>query len=689
MPYVFFGFSLFFSFILLAKEIETFSEGPLQALIELDEAGRICRYLQNGNDWAYSYDQLGRIEKIYRDQKLVVEYLRDQKDYDLIIRSNQFCYWIKRQNGRVDYGDFMSKKTGYRLLDEQNRCIFEKFMHGIEIEYSQNHNTKEITINKNTTFKLLKDQVLSISESTLSWNFQELPIEGKILKKGDTDAIEEVEILGQLHRFFYDGEDQLIFEDLPYGTFIHEYAPGREKITSDNNNYNHVIDDLERCTALSKNGKKFSFFIDPFGRLLEITQQGSPEIKFFYENLDEIGSFVGNHLIDFRFIQREKGFEEPKTLFIYREGNGYNVRTDLFGNILELIEPQNARLVERIAYTAFGEYEANDGAVSPWRYRAKRWQKELGLYLFNFRLYSPQKGCFLTPDPAGFDHTLNRTCYCLNNPLRFSDPKGAYIGLHLTRSQKYAVGLFLDFLGKHLPLSLSHGYKLQCFGARYMGLEQPEIYEQDHVFEINSLLGEKETSFIFVNGISTEKPIMEHLCFDLSTMLNQKVRCVHLATQGTGRDLLNSVKEYLGIKTPGVLILEDLLQTLLEDQERNVVIFSHSRGALATDLALKNLSPEQKKRIEIYSFGGAILIPRKTAKRVINFVSRGDPIPFLVDFKSYVFGEKYFDVDLVRLDIEEGGIPYFDHAILGSTYKTCLDNLVKEYLTQYSFKKDD
>ncbi|NDD99064.1 RHS repeat-associated core domain-containing protein [bacterium] len=686
MSYVLFVFCLVFSLNLPAKKMEKLTEGAQKVYLKTDTVGRVLRFVQDGADWAYNYDEMGRIEKVFRDKKLVVEYLRNHKEFDLIIRSTKFCYWIKRQKGRVDYGDFVSKKTGYRLLDEQNRCIYEKFMHGVGVAYTYQLNSRRITINQKIGFELSKEKVVCDFENQMSWCFEELPIEGAVLKKDETHGIEEVEILGELHRYAYDAEDQLILETLPSGKFTHQYLPGREKITSDNQRYGVEIDDLERCISLSKEGKDFSFLIDPFGRLLEINEPGKPGKKLFYENYDEIGSIEGDQLIDFRFVQHEKGFDEPKTLFIYTQGKGYKVRSDLFGNILELIEPETGVLQERIAYTAFGECQLDDSPLSPWRYRAKRWLKELELYLFNFRLYSPHKGCFLTPDPAGFDHTLNRTCYCLNNPLRFSDPKGAYIGFHLTRSQKYAVGLFLDFLGKHLPLSLAHGYKLQCFGARFMGLEQPEIFDQDHVFEINSLLGEKDTSYLFVNGISTEKPIMEHLCYDLSTMLNQKVRCVHLATQGSGRDLLNSIKEYMGIKTPGVLILEDLLQTLLEDPSRNVVIFSHSRGALATDLALKNLSLEQKKRIEIYSFGGAILIPRKTAKRVINFVSRGDPIPFLVDFKSYMFGEKYFDVDIVRLDIEEGGLPYFDHAILGSTYKTCLDNLVKEYLTQYSQK---
>ncbi|MBM3195211.1 MAG: RHS repeat-associated core domain-containing protein [Chlamydiae bacterium] len=683
MRYVLIGLTLVFSFAFSSKKMELMTEGEVQAFIQKDESGRITKFKQNGVEWAFNFDSKGRLKKIHRDKRLAVEYIRNHQDYDLIIRSKDFCYWIVRGDKRLDYGDFVSQKSGYRLLDEHNRCYFEKFMHGVEVNYSIAEGSSKITVNQSTSFELKGDAVFSSKKNGSNWPFEELLIEGTALKYDETNALIEAQIFNQHHRFFYDNEDQLVEEELLGKKICHSYAPGRGKITSDNQSYNVVLDDLERCSSLSSDGKKFSFMMDPFGRVLEILQEDKPPIQLFYHNFDEIGSIQNNEVKDFRFVRHEEGYEEPKTLFIFSGGKGYNVRTDLFGNIVELIDADSGLSKEKVFYSAFGESLNGLSSISPWGYRSKRWLEDLDLYLFTFRFYSPFKGKFLSPDPAGFDHTLNRTCYCLNNPIRFCDPKGNYLGIHLNRSQKYAVGVILDFLGKHLPLTLSKGYELQCFAARYMGLEQPEIFEQDHAFEINESLGEKDTSFIFVNGISTEKPVAEHLCYDLSMMLKQKFRCVHLATQGAGRDLFNSVKEYLGIKTPGVLILENLIQNLLNDPERKIVIFSHSRGALATDLALRNLTNEEKQRIEVYSFGGAIFIHRGFMKRARNFVSKGDPIPFILDFKSYMFGEKWFDVDIEFLDIGEGGISFFDHAILGSTYRTRLHNLVKEYQTQY------
>ncbi len=52
----------------------------------------------------------------------------------------------------------------------------------------------------------------------------------------------------------------------------------------------------------------------------------------------------------------------------------------------------------------------------------------LGLVNMNARLYDPATGRFLNPDPFVQDPTstqsFNRYSYCLNNPLRYSDPTG-------------------------------------------------------------------------------------------------------------------------------------------------------------------------------------------------------------------------------------------------------------------------
>jgi RHS repeat-associated protein len=46
----------------------------------------------------------------------------------------------------------------------------------------------------------------------------------------------------------------------------------------------------------------------------------------------------------------------------------------------------------------------------------------------NGRLYDPVVGRFLSPDPVvqdpSFTQSLNRYSYCLNNPLKYTDPSG-------------------------------------------------------------------------------------------------------------------------------------------------------------------------------------------------------------------------------------------------------------------------
>jgi RHS repeat-associated protein len=55
---------------------------------------------------------------------------------------------------------------------------------------------------------------------------------------------------------------------------------------------------------------------------------------------------------------------------------------------------------------------------------------EFGLIDMNGRMYDPVLGRFLSPDPfvqmPDFSQNFNRYAYCLNNPLRYSDPSGEF-----------------------------------------------------------------------------------------------------------------------------------------------------------------------------------------------------------------------------------------------------------------------
>ena len=117
--------------------------------------------------------------------------------------------------------------------------------------------------------------------------------------------------------------------------------------------------------------------------------------------------------------------------FHYDASGHCTLQTDAFGNIVEQYE-----------YDAFGYpyfYDGNGSAMtvngqpgSAWGNRflftGREYISELKLYDYRNRLYQPELGRFMQPDPKEFgagDYNLYR--YCHNDPVNKSDPTGLYL----------------------------------------------------------------------------------------------------------------------------------------------------------------------------------------------------------------------------------------------------------------------
>jgi RHS repeat-associated protein len=111
--------------------------------------------------------------------------------------------------------------------------------------------------------------------------------------------------------------------------------------------------------------------------------------------------------------------------FHYDARTHCTLQTELSGNI-----------IEQYSYGAFGQphfYDAagNEIGYSPWGNRflftGREWLSDLKLYDYRNRLYQPELGRFLQPDPKEFeagDYNLYR--YCHNDPVNKSDPTGQF-----------------------------------------------------------------------------------------------------------------------------------------------------------------------------------------------------------------------------------------------------------------------
>jgi RHS repeat-associated protein len=112
--------------------------------------------------------------------------------------------------------------------------------------------------------------------------------------------------------------------------------------------------------------------------------------------------------------------------FHYDANGNCTLQTDGWGN-----------LVEQYDYDAFGFpyfYDAagNNIGYSPWGNRmlftGREWLRDLKLYDYRNRLYNPELGRFMQPDPKEFaagDYNLYR--YCHNDPVNKTDPTGLIV----------------------------------------------------------------------------------------------------------------------------------------------------------------------------------------------------------------------------------------------------------------------
>lgn len=98
------------------------------------------------------------------------------------------------------------------------------------------------------------------------------------------------------------------------------------------------------------------------------------------------------------------------------------------GSIRAVVDGEGKEVFEA-KYDAWGVQEVTLNAIGLRRgYTGHEMLSEYGIINMNGRLYDPMLGRFFSPDSfvqfPGFTQSYNRYSYCLNNPLKFSDPSG-------------------------------------------------------------------------------------------------------------------------------------------------------------------------------------------------------------------------------------------------------------------------
>ena len=114
-------------------------------------------------------------------------------------------------------------------------------------------------------------------------------------------------------------------------------------------------------------------------------------------------------------------------------GTVYYPVTDHLGSITKLVD-LSGNIVFRASYDAWGKQTITTNTINFHRgYTGHEMLPEFGLINMNGRLYDPLLGRFLSPDNyvqmPDFSQSFNRYSYCLNNPLKYTDPSGQLFGI--------------------------------------------------------------------------------------------------------------------------------------------------------------------------------------------------------------------------------------------------------------------
>lgn len=281
------------------------------------------------------------------------------------------------------------------------------------------------------------------------------------------------DIIKSIHEdFTYDKLDRLLDISSNFNPSVGTsyYASGNIGFKSDVGNYNysylpHAISSIDDptteltglnqqdiiYTAFHKADKitenthelKFTYGYDYQRKISELKNSGNPVRKIIYVgDYEEITTNNGTYKV--HYISSPDGLVAINV----RQNNQdalYYVHTDHLGSILALYDKDGKKVYEQ-NFDAWGRernpnywtYTPNPNPKPEWLIRGftgHEHHAEFGLINMNGRMYDPIVGRMLSSDNfvqiANYTQTYNRYTYSLNNPLKYTDPSGQFVGASL------------------------------------------------------------------------------------------------------------------------------------------------------------------------------------------------------------------------------------------------------------------
>lgn len=177
-----------------------------------------------------------------------------------------------------------------------------------------------------------------------------------------------------------------------------------------------AYDAANRLTSTTIGGAADGFGYDPVDRLYSTSASGR---RFQYAGQQLVGEYDASGTLLARHVPGP-GLDAPAAS-LFPGGARHQQVADERGSVIALIDGAGALA----ALNRYDEYGVPaPGNAGRFGYTGQAWLPEAGVYHYRARVYHPQIGRFVQPDPIGYAAGMNLYGYVRGDPVNFTDPLG-------------------------------------------------------------------------------------------------------------------------------------------------------------------------------------------------------------------------------------------------------------------------